>query len=92
MPLNNDFDGLSKLYGETFEFLMTKYAATAGMIGGIHYTPHEVSELLVRIAIAGKKEVNNVYDPTCGPGSSLLYFAKVLGKKKCPERIFWTRN
>ena len=58
------------------------------MIGGIHYTPHEVSELLVRITVAGKKEVDKVYDPTCGPGSSLLYYAKVLGKENVRNGFF----
>jgi type I restriction enzyme M protein len=39
-----------------------------------------VSELLARIAVVGKTEVNKVYDPACGSGSLLLKFAKVLGR------------
>jgi len=41
-----------------------------------------VSELLARITVVGKEDVNKVYDPACGSGSLLLQFAKVLGKDK----------
>src|SRR5207302_9861510 len=44
-------------------------------------TPQEVSELLARITVVGKTEVNKVYDPACGSGSLLLKFAKVLGRE-----------
>jgi type I restriction enzyme M protein len=40
-----------------------------------------VSELLTRIALVGKSEVNKVYDPACGSGSLLLKFAKILGRE-----------
>ena len=58
---------------------MQMYASTAGKSGGEFYTPQEVSELLARITVVGKTEVNKVYDPACGSGSLLLNFAKVLG-------------
>jgi type I restriction enzyme M protein len=57
---------------------MQMYASTAGKSGGEFYTPQEISELLARIAVAGKTEVNKVYDPACGSGSLLLKFAKLL--------------
>jgi type I restriction enzyme M protein len=60
---------------------MTMYASNAGKSGGEFFTPQEVSELLARIAVVGKTEVNKVYDPACGSGSLLLKFAKVLGKE-----------
>lgn len=59
---------------------MQMYASQAGKSGGEYYTPQEVSELLARITVVGKKTVNKVYDPACGSGSLLLKFAKVLGK------------
>jgi type I restriction enzyme M protein len=43
---------------------------SAGKSGGEFFTPQEVSELLARITVVGKKEVNKVYDPACGSGSS----------------------
>jgi type I restriction enzyme M protein len=67
-------------FGDAYEYLMAMYASSAGKSGGEFFTPQEVSELLARIAVAGKTEVNKVYDPACGSGSLLLQFAKVLGK------------
>ena len=49
-------------FGDAYEYLMGMYAANAGKSGGEYFTPQEVSELLVRIAVAGKTEVIIVYD------------------------------
>lgn len=65
-------------FGDAYEYLMAMYAANAGKSGGEYYTPQEVSELLARITVVGKTEVNKVYDPACGSGSLLLKFNKVL--------------
>lgn len=69
-------------FGDAYEYLMTMYASSAGKSGGEFYTPQEVSELLARITVVGKTEVNKVYDPACDSGSLLLKFAKVLGKDR----------
>lgn len=76
------------LFGDAYEYLMQMYASTAGKSGGEYYTPQEVSELLARIAVAGKTEVNKVYDPACGSGSLLLNFSKVLGHDKVRQGFF----
>ena len=60
---------------------MSMYASNAGKSGGEFFTPQEVSELLTRLAVVGKKTVNKVYDPACGSGSLLLKSAKILGKE-----------
>ncbi len=73
---DNDIDA----FGDAYEFLMSMYASNAGKSGGEFYTPQEVSELLTKLAILDKKEVNKVYDPACGSGSLLLKSAKILGK------------
>jgi len=75
---NNSID----VFGDAYEFLMTMYASNAGKSGGEFFTPQEVSELLARITVVGKEDVNKVYDPACGSGSLLLQFAKILGKDK----------
>ena len=67
---------------------MQMYASSAGKSGGEYYTPQEVSELLARITVVGKTEVNKVYDPACGSGSLLLKFAKVLGKDNVRQGFF----
>jgi len=75
-------------FGDAYEFLMTMYASNAGKSGGEFFTPQEVSELLAKITLAGKDEINKVYDPACGSGSLLLKFAKVLGKDKVRQGFF----
>jgi type I restriction enzyme M protein len=74
-------DNTIDVFGDAYEFLMGMYASNAGKSGGEYYTPQEVSELLTRITLVGKTEVNKVYDPACGSGSLLLKFAKILGKE-----------
>lgn len=81
-PPLGDFDNHTiDLFGDAYEYLMQMYASSAGKSGGEYYTPQEVSELLARITVVGKTQVNKVYDPACGSGSLLLKFAKVLGKE-----------
>ena len=55
--------------------------SNAGKSGGEFFTPQEVSELLTRLAVVGKTEVNKVYDPACGSGSLLLKAAKILARR-----------
>lgn len=75
-------------FGDAYEYLMTMYASGAGKSGGEFFTPQEVSNLLTRLAIVGKKEVNKVYDPACGSGSLLLQAAKILGKENIRQGFF----
>jgi type I restriction enzyme M protein len=75
-------------FGDAYEYLMGMYAANAGRSGGEYYTPQEVSELLARITVVGKTEINKVYDPACGSGSLLLKFDKVLGHENVRRGYF----
>ncbi|NLB04664.1 MAG: type I restriction-modification system subunit M, partial [Fastidiosipila sp.] len=68
--------------------LMAMYASNAGKSGGEYFTPQEVSELLTRIALVGKTEINKVYDPACGSGSLLLQSAKILGRDNVRQGFF----
>ena len=88
LPLGNFGDNTIDLFGDAYEYLMQMYASSAGKSGGEYYTPQEVSELLARIAVVGKTEVNKVYDPAVGSGSLLLKFAKVLGKENVRQGFF----
>jgi type I restriction enzyme M protein len=81
-------DNTIDAFGDAYEYLMTMYASSAGKSGGEFFTPQEVSELLARITVVGKTEVNKVYDPACGSGSMLLKFAKVLGKDNVRKGFF----
>ena len=88
LPLGNYQDNSIDLFGDAYEYLMTMYASSAGKSGGEFFTPQEVSELLARIAVHGKTEVNKVYDPACGSGSLLLKFAKILGRDNVRQGFF----
>ena len=81
MRLGDYKDNTIDAFGDAYEYLMSMYASNAGKSGGEFFTPQEVSELLTRLTLVGKKEVNKVYDPACGSGSLLLKFAKILGKE-----------
>lgn len=81
---NNTIDA----FGDAYEFLMGMYAGNAGKSGGEFFTPQEVSELLTKLAVVGKTEVNKVYDPACGSGSLLLKAAKILGKENIRNGFF----
>lgn len=88
MRLGDYQDNTIDAFGDAYEFLMGMYASNAGKSGGEYYTPQEVSELLARLTLVGKTEVNKVYDPACGSGSLLLKFAKILGKENVRQGFF----
>ena len=81
MKLGSYEDNTIDAFGDAYEFLMSMYASKAGKSGGEFFTPQDVSELLMKLATHGKKQVNKVYDPACGSGSLLLKAAEVLGKE-----------
>jgi type I restriction enzyme M protein len=88
LSLGDFADNTIDAFGDAYEYLMTMYASSAGKSGGEFFTPQEVSELLAKITVVGKTEVNKVYDPACGSGSLLLQFAKVLGKDNVRQGFF----
>ena len=88
MNLGNYQDNTIDAFGDAYEFLMGMYASNAGKSGGEYFTPQEVSELLAKLTVVGKTEVNKVYDPACGSGSLLLKFAKVLGRDKVRQGFY----
>ncbi|ONI42139.1 type I restriction-modification system subunit M [Candidatus Epulonipiscium fishelsonii] len=88
MKLGSFKDTSIDAFGDAYEYLMGMYASGAGKSGGEFFTPQEVSELLTRITLIGKTEVNKVYDPCCGSGSLLLKFAKILGQENVKNGFY----
>ena len=88
MRLGSCQDSAIDVFGDAYEFLMGMYASNAGKSGGEFFTPQEVSELVARLTVVGRTEVNKVYDPACGSGSLLLKFAKILGKENVRQGFF----
>ena len=74
---NEDFES-SDLMGSAYEYLIKKFADSAGKSGGEFYTPSEVVKLLVSLLkpTSGMK----VYDPTVGSGGMLIQMRHYLKK------------
>jgi len=58
------------MLGQAYEWLIAKFAASAGKAGGEFYTPGEVGTLAA--ALLDPQTGHTVYDPTCGSGGLLL--------------------
>lgn len=59
---NKDIDA----FEDAYEYLISNYASNAGKYGGEFLTPKTVSKLLARLVMDGKKNINKVYEKTCG--------------------------
>ena len=68
------------LKGNTYEYLIARFAGDSGKKGGEFYTPAEVSTLLAKLV--EPKEDDRIYDPACGSGSLLLKASKEVKDKK----------
>ncbi|WP_339250330.1 type I restriction-modification system subunit M [Sporosarcina sp. FSL W8-0480] len=73
----NDIDVMGHngdVIGDAYEFLIGQFASEAGKKAGEFYTPHEVSDMMARIAAIGQEDrkLFSVYDPTMGSGSLML--------------------
>ena len=69
--------GKQDIIGNTYQYLIGRFASDAGKKGGEFYTPGEVSELLARL-LAPKKG-NRICDPTAGSGSLLIQVGDQVG-------------
>src|SRR5699024_4400348 len=66
--------------GDSYQFMIERFASDAGKKGGEFFTPSMVSELLSRLV---KPEENDrIYDPTAGSGSLLIRTANQVPNKK----------
>ncbi|TFB56751.1 type I restriction-modification system subunit M [Cryobacterium tagatosivorans] len=65
------------IIGETYIYLISRFASDAGKKAGEFYTPSSVSELLAKIA--APKSGNEIFDPACGSGSLLIQAASEVG-------------
>jgi len=63
--------------GNTYIYLIERFASDAGKKAGEFYTPHKVSELLAKLA--QPKAGDRICDPTCGSGGLLVEAAREVG-------------
>jgi type I restriction enzyme M protein len=77
MDLRPSRVGKEDIIGNTYQYLIGRFASDAGKKGGEFYTPGEVSELLAKL-LAPKKG-NRICDWTCGSGSLLIQVGNEVG-------------
>jgi type I restriction enzyme M protein len=65
------------IIGNTYIYLIEKFASDAGKKAGEFYTPHKVSELLAKLA--QPKPGDRICDPACGSGGLLVEAAREVG-------------
>lgn len=65
--------------GNTYIYLIERFASDAGKKAGEFYTPHKVSELLAKLA--QPKKGDRICDPACGSAGLLIEAAKQVGSR-----------
>jgi len=65
------------IIGNAYEFLIGRFAASAGKKAGEFYTPPQVSVLIAKLVDPQSRE--RIYDPACGSGSLLIKCAEQVG-------------
>ena len=65
--------------GNTYIYLIERFASDAGKKAGEFYTPHKVSELVAKLC--APKPGARICDPACGSAGLLIEAARVVGGK-----------
>ncbi|MDD2318591.1 MAG: type I restriction-modification system subunit M [Geobacteraceae bacterium] len=65
--------------GNTYIYLIERFAADAGKKAGEFYTPHKISELVAKMG--APKPGNRICDPACGSGGLLIEAAREVGDR-----------
>ena len=63
--------------GDTYIYLIERFATDAGKKAGEFYTPHAVSQLVARLA--APEPGDTICDPACGSGGLLIEAARAVG-------------
>jgi type I restriction enzyme M protein len=65
--------------GNTYIYLIERFASDSGKKAGEFFTPLKVTELVAKLA--GPKPGDRICDPACGSGGLLVQAAKVVGDR-----------
>ena len=76
--------GALDIIGGAYEYLISRFAASAGKKAGEFYTPAEVSELMARIV--DPQEGDDICDPTCGSASLLMKCGRLVRERSGTRR------
>jgi len=72
--------GGDDIIGNSYQYMIERFASDAGKKGGEFFTPSMVSELLARLV--KPQENDRIYDPTCGSGSLLIRVVNQMPSRK----------
>ena len=82
-------DAQADILGQSYEYLIKKFADLANKKAGEFYTPRAVVRLM--IDILDPKEGESIYDPACGTGGMLLEAMHHVRQSNGDDRTLWGR-
>jgi type I restriction enzyme M protein len=77
------------ILGQSYEYLIKKFADLTNKKAGEFYTPRSVVRLMVNIL--DPKEGESIYDPACGTGGMLLEAVHHVRLNQGDDRTLWGR-
>ena len=75
------------ILGQSYEYLIKKFADATNKKAGEFYTPRPVVRLMVNML--DPKEGESIYDPTCGTGGMLLEAVHHVKENHGDDRTLW---
>ena len=86
LPLGNSV-AQADVLGQSYEYLIKKFADATNKKAGEFYTPRSVVRLMVNIL--DPREGESIYDPTCGTGGMLLEAMHHVRETRGDVRSLW---
>jgi type I restriction enzyme M protein len=86
LPLGNSV-AQADVLGQSYEYLIKKFADATNKKAGEFYTPRSVVRLMVNIL--DPREGESIYDPTCGTGGMLLEAMHHVRELRGDVRSLW---
>lgn len=75
------------LFGQSYEYLIKKFADATNKKAGEFYTPRSIVRLMVNIL--DPREGESIYDPACGTGGMLLEAIHHVRERHEDDRTLW---
>lgn len=86
LPLGNN-QARADILGQSYEFLIKKFADATNKKAGEFYTPRSIVNLMVRIL--DPREGETIYDPACGTGGMLIEAIHHVSETGGNVRTLW---
>ena len=81
--------GQADILGQSYEYLIKKFADATNKKAGEFYTPRPIVRLMVNIL--DPREGESIYDPACGTGGMLLEAIQHVRDRRGDARTLWGR-